>query len=81
MDRNHPLCRPFACLLSAIGSLLVPCCTTAFGQNLVTQPAAQAPAVRPIPALPTPGTPPHRKRHTAGAPPGGPGKTGIPPAA
>ncbi len=58
MDRNHPLCRPFACLLSAIGSLLVPCCTTAFGQNLVTQPAAQAPAVRPIPALPTPGTPP-----------------------
>ncbi len=56
MQQNHPLCRPIACLLSAIGSLLVPCCGAAFGQNLVTQPSAQAPQVRPIAALPAPET-------------------------
>ena len=35
MQRNHPMCRPIACLVSAIGSLLVTCCSTALAQNLV----------------------------------------------
>jgi flagellar L-ring protein precursor FlgH len=59
MHRNHPFNRPLACLISAIGSLLVPCCTTALGQNLMLPPASQVPAAKPIPALPVPETQPN----------------------
>lgn len=55
MRSNHPFCRPFACLLSALGSLFIPCCGAAFAQNLYNPPAAPAPAVQPAPPAPAPG--------------------------
>ena len=57
MHRNHPFNRPMACLITAIGSLLVPCCTTALGQNLMAPPPNQTPHAKPIAALPAPEAP------------------------
>ena len=58
MERNQQMCRPIAWLVSAIGSLLSPCCAPALAQNLVMQPQGTSPAVaaRPagVPASPTP---------------------------
>jgi flagellar L-ring protein precursor FlgH len=51
MHQNHPLARPVICLMSAIGSLLVPCCSAALGQNLAAPPR-QAPVAAIPPAYP-----------------------------
>ncbi|HVU64838.1 MAG TPA: flagellar basal body L-ring protein FlgH [Phycisphaerales bacterium] len=50
MHDKHPLSRPVICLLSAAGTLLVPCCSAAFGQNLGAPPAQ--PKQQPVAAIP-----------------------------